>query len=253
MQLHNISMFGVQKKAIEKKEKLLRAITTVINSGIFLNGTKNKELQKRLRTYLGGGYVLPVASGHDALSLAIQSLGCNKNDEILFPVNSYPTAFPIALSKVTPVPIDIDENGQIDIECVKQKYNKRTKAILVVYLYGLMTDIRELVRFARSHNIYLIEDVAQAFGSRFNNKPAGTFGDISCFSFYPTKNIGTLGDGGAIWTKNKRLFTIMRQASLYGEDIRYKSIFVSGHSRLAEIQASALTVYVKDFRKEQQQ
>ncbi len=246
-------MFGIQKKAHEKKETLISVITEVVDSGIFLNGTKNEQLKQRLRMYLGGGYVLPVSSGHDALMLAIQSLGCTKEDEILFPVNAYPSAFPVVLSGATPVPVEIDNNGQIDIGSVRQKCTKKTKAILVVHLYGLMADIREIVRFARSHSIYLIEDVAQAFGSRFNNKLAGTFGDISCFSFYPTKNLGALGDGGAIWTKSKRLYTKMRQASRYGEHTRYKSLFISGHSRLPEIQASALTIYLRDFRKDQVQ
>ncbi len=253
MQPQKISMFGLQKKAYEKKEKLLRAIAGVIDSGIFLNGTKNKQLQQHLQTYLGGGYVLPVASGHDALVMALSSLGCTTSDEILFPVNAYPSAFPVALNGAVPVPVDVDKDGQIDIQSVKKRFNKKVKAILVVHLYGLMTDIEELVRFAHSHNIFLLEDVAQAFGSRFNNRLAGTFGDLSCFSFYPTKNVGALGDGGAVWTKNKRWYALMRQASRYGESIRYKSVFVSGHSRLAEIQASALSVYLKDFKKEQQQ
>lgn len=250
MPFSSISLFGIRKKAQRNKNALIRSIEGVIESGIFLGGQKNREFTNNLNHYLGGGYVLPVASGHDALLLAIKSLGLTKNDEVLFPVNAYPTAFPIALSEATPVPVDVEENGQLDIGDLRQKYTKNSKVLLVVHLYGLMTDMRAIGQFIRSHRLFLIEDAAQAFGSRFDGRLAGTFGDISCFSFYPTKNLGGLGDGGAIWTKHKRLYGFVRQAAAYGESERYKSRFISGHSRLPEIQAGALSLYLKDFNRE---
>ncbi len=186
-----------------------------------------------------------VGSGHDSLVLALQALQLSEKDEVIFPVNSYPTAFPIYLSRATPIPVDCDENGQLSLKEVMKAITKRTKAIIMVHLYGLTGDLGEIAKICRRKNIMLIEDSAQAFGTRFKKQPVGIFGDIGCFSFYPTKNLGTLGDGGAIWTKHKKIYQYLLKAKAYGEKEKYKSEFLSGHSRLPEIQAGILNVYWK--------
>lgn len=233
--------------AQKNKSEILKKISTIIDNGQFLNGRENKSLKKNLAKYLPGGYIVNTASGHDAIYLALKSLNLNSDDEVIFPVNSYPTAFPVILSGAKPVPIDIDENGQINPEEVKKKINSKTKVLILVHLYGLIGKIDEIKEIIKSKEIILIEDCAQSFGACYNKQPVGTLGDIACFSFYPTKNLATLGDGGAIWTKNKTTFNYLEKAIRYGEEKKYKSEFLSGHSRLPEIQAGVLNVYIDKF------
>lgn len=234
-------------------KQISKQIYSVLESGIFLDGKQNQILEKKLTKFLGSGFVTTTASGHDALLICLQTLQLKKNDEIIFPINSYPTAFPLAQSGAKLIPVDVDENGQIDPKEIEKKITKRTKVIVTVHLYGLVGNLRGIIKLARKHNLFLIEDAAQSFGTKFRNKPTGTLGDIGCFSFYPTKNLGTLGDGGAIWTKNKKLHNFLQKAKSYGEKKRYYSDFISGHSRIPEIQAGVLNYYLKLFPSEKKQ
>lgn len=232
------------------KKGLIKTFASVINSGISLHGSQNALLLKNLQHYLKNPFVILTSSGHSALQSALTSLFLKPTDEVIFPVNSYPTAFPIALSQAKPVPVDVDQNGLIDPQEVAKKISKNTKAVVIVHLYGLVTDINKIKNIIKDKKITLIEDCAQAFGSFYKGKPVGTHGDISCFSFYPTKNLATLGDGGALWTKNEKLYQYFKKAISYGESKRYQSDFVAGHSRLPELQAAVLNVYLKSFDKE---
>ncbi len=233
----------VRLHALNYQKELLKNIASVINKGYFFNGQQTKLLEKNLQKYLGKGYVATLTSGHDALSLALSCLKLSNNDEILFPVNVFPTAFPICSSSGKPVPVDCDRNGQIDIDDLLKKLTNRTKAVILVHLYGLVGQISKILNEIKGKNITLIEDCAQAFGSEYKNHPVGTYGDIACFSFYPTKNLGGFGEGGAIWTKHKKYYQYFLKAKSYGEKQRYFSDFIAGHSRLAEIQAGILNVY----------
>lgn len=223
--------------AKKHKKEILKKIAHIIDSGIFLEGKENNLLEKNMRSYLQKGYVTTVASGHDAILITLQSLHLKKDDEVIFPVNAYPTAFAVALSHATAVPLDVDKNGQLDITSLRKKITKKTKAVILVHLYGLTTNIDEVKTICKRYSITLIEDCAQAFGTTYKNRPVGTFGDISCFSFYPTKNLATLGDGGALYTPHKKFYRFFLQAKSYGEKKRYDSNFVSGHSRMGELQA----------------
>lgn len=228
----------------KKHQKEINAVfDRIVASGNFLNGEENKILEKNLSAFLGGGFVCTTHSGHYALASALSVLNLKENDEILFPVNVYPTAFPVCLSKGKPVPVDVDENGQMDYLDLKKKITKNAKAIVVVHLYGNIGNIAEIKQIAKSKKITLIEDCAQAFGSTYNKKPVGTFGDIACFSFYPTKNLSTFGDGGAIYTKKKHFYSYFLQVKSYGESERYLSKFIAGHSRLSEINAGILNLF----------
>lgn len=245
-----IPINSVGIKARKHTTNILKRVSKIIDRGIFLNGVENNLLTRNLQKYFKKGLVVLTASGHDALLLAIESLDLTGDNEIIFPVNSYPTAFPIALSKAVPVPVDVNDNGLLDVKKVAKKITKKTRVIIAVHLYGLIADIKSLKRLIGDKKIYIIEDAAQAFGSRLSDKPAGVFGDISCFSFYPTKNLGAFGDGGALWTKNKSLYKRFLKAVSYGETKRYKSDFVSGHSRIPEIQAGILNIYFQEILKE---
>lgn len=245
----NIDFNDVFLKAKKYSNKILKAVFKVIESKNYLSGKENRILENNLKKYLKGGNVVTVASGHDAILLALQSLDLKPEDEVIFPVNSYPTAFPVALTKAKLIPCDVDRNGLINVNEIAKKINKNTKVIILVHLYGLVVNIDEINKLVKGKNIILIEDCAQAFGSQYKNKPVGTLGDIGCFSFYPTKNLGTLGDGGAIWTKNNSYYQYFLEAKAYGEKNRYNSLFISGHSRLPEIQASILNIYFKNIKK----
>lgn len=214
----------------------------------YLSGKENRILANNLKKYLKGGNVVTVASGHDALFIAISALNLSKNDEIIFPANSYPTAFPISLTKAKPVLCDVDNDGLIDIKQITDKITKNTRAIVAVHLYGLVCNIDEINKLVKGKNIILIEDCAQAFGAKYNNKPVGSLCDIGCFSFYPTKNLGTLGDGGAIWTDSKERYKYFLKSKSYGEIKKYFSEFITGHNRLPEIQAGILNVYFKNIK-----
>ena len=227
----------------DKKNRRAEIISNVIKSGIYFDGLQNKILERKLSKMLPGGYVTTLGSGHDALVLALSVLRLKPTDEVIFPVNSYPTAFPIGLSGAKPIPCDVDENGQIGINKLSQKITKNTQAIIIVHLYGLTGDIEKIKKICQEKKIILIEDCAQSLGTTFKKQPLGTYGAISCFSFYPTKNLGSLGDGGAIWTKKRSYYNYFLKAKSYGERKRYESEFISGHSRLPEIQAAILNLY----------
>ncbi len=240
-----INFNAVRRTVQTYKPAILRSLRHVIDQGIFLNGPENERLEQALVKFLGPGFLTSVASGHDALLLALGALKLGRKDEVIFPVNAYPTAFPVVLSGATPVPVDVDQNGQLDPVALQKAITGRTKAVIAVHLYGLVGNLGEISALCRKYTIALIEDCAQAFGSTYRGRPVGTLGTIGCFSFYPTKNLGALGDGGAVWTKDKRYASYIQAAKAYGERRRYESTFVAGHSRLPELQASVLNVYLQ--------
>lgn len=236
--------------ARKNKKAILKKISTIIDSGIFLNGKEEQNLNKKLKKIFGKGYFITTASGHDSLMLAIRSLNLSLKDKVIFPVNSYPTAFPIFLSGVKGVPVDVDENGQLDPSSLLKNITPYTKAVVIVHLYGLVGQLNKIVEICKKRKLILIEDCAQAFGTKYKGKYVGTFGDIGCFSFYPTKNLGTLGDGGGIWIKKKEHYQFLIRAKSYGENNKFYSEFISGHSRIPEIQASIVGLYLENFKKD---
>lgn len=233
--------------AHQYQKEFKQAFTEVLKNGNFLGGPQTTLLEQQLSSFFGRGFIQSLGSGHDSLHLALTALQLSPQDEVIFPVNSYPSVFPLALTPAKLVPVDVDENGQLDPKAVAQALTKNTKVIVMTHLYGLVGKLSDVMKLAKRHNIYLIEDVAQAFGSKYQQKYVGTFGTFGCFSFYPTKNLPTFGDGGAIWTKNKTLFQKIQQLTRYGEVERYKSLQVAGHSRLSELQASVLRVGLKHW------
>lgn len=251
-----ISFNGVAIAARHHHTRTLQAFSRVLKRGVFLNGPENAHLEKQLTRMLKRGYVTTVASGHDALTLSLLSLKAPPGSEIIVPVNAYPTAFPVVLSGLTIIPVDVDRNGQMDPEQTEKAITPKTRAIIAVHLYGSVGKFDAIQRLCHTHKLTLIEDAAQAFGTTYNKQYVGTLGDIGCFSFYPTKNLGSFGDGGAIWTKDRARYLYLQQATHYGERNRYKSTFISGHSRLPELQAAGLVEYLRAFpgeRKQRQQ
>lgn len=228
-------------KAKKHKKEIEGTISRVVSSGIFLNGPENKQFGINLKRFFTRGFITLTASGHDSIFIALSSLNLKPRDEVIIPANVYPVGFPAAQSGAKLILVDVDQNGLINISGIKNKISKRTKAIVAVHLYGLVADIKKIKKVI-GKKIIVIEDCAQSFGV----KPTG---DIACFSFYPTKNLGTLGEGGALWTKNEKYNAFFKKAVSYGEGTRYSSEFVSGHSRIPEIQAGILNIYFKIIKK----
>jgi len=246
----SIRFTHVPQTAAADETALLSAWKTVIRSGTFLLGKQNEALLRRLTGMLHGGHVTLTASGHDALLITLQSLRLKHADEVLFPVNSNYTAYAVALSGATPVPCDVDNNGQLDILDLSRRRTKRTRVVIAVHLYGLTGDLDAFVAYCKKHGIILIEDVAQAFGSTWRGRMLGTLGTAGCFSFYPTKNLGSPGEGGAVWTKTVSLANRISAATRYGARHKFDSQFLSGHSRMPELTAAGILVFLSHFRKD---
>lgn len=231
-----------------QQKQYIRAFTKILDRGIYLRGPENIKLTELLYKKIGS-YVTLVASGHDALLISLQSLNLNKNDEVVIPANAYPTAFAVVISGAKLVLADVNTNGQLDLDSVTAAITKNTKVVIMVHLYGATGDIESIRKLCNKHRITLIEDCAQAFGTKYKHKPVGTFGVFGCFSFYPTKNIGALGDGGAICSPSKARITQIQKLSFYGEKSRYKSVHIAGHSNLPELQAAGIQIALKNSEK----
>ncbi len=243
-----IPIFNLTKQYKTIKKEMNVAIQRVLSRGNFILGSEVAAFEKEFASCIGISYGVGVASGTDALTFSIRVFGLLGADEILMPVNSYPTFFGIAMSGVTVRFVDCNESGNISIEDLKKRITKKTKAIVVVHLYGNPADVigvRELLKKLHRTDIKIIEDCAQAHGATIGNKKVGTFGDIACFSFYPSKNLGAYGDGGMVLTKNKHIADRIKSLRMYGETKRYESKEVSGVSRLDELQAAVLRVKLK--------
>lgn len=229
----------------EYQLELEAAVLRVIRSGTYLLGPELESFEAEFSRYLGLKHVVGVGSGTDALTLAVKALGLGKDDEVIVPANAYPTVFGVAAA-ATPRLCDVDpETFTISAASVLPALTKHTKAIVAVHLYGMPAPMAEIRQVAKAAGIFVIEDCAQAVGAAIAGKPAGTFGDISCFSFYPTKNLAAMGDGGAVATNSGQLSESVKQLRMYGEDTRYHSLVASAHSRLDEVQTAILRIRLK--------
>lgn len=243
---------AVALQAQKHRKELLAVFDDVLHSGQFLEGAQNLQLKKSLENFLSQPAEL-VASGHDALILSLQALGVRKDDVVVVQANAYPSAFPVAVVGAKIVWCDVTTDGQMDPVALLHILKKFSpKAVVLTHLFGLTGDVAEIVRTCSSKKTLLIEDCAQSFGTTYKNAQLGSFGDIACYSFYPSKNLGALGDGGAVSSKNAKYLAFVHQAKQYGESQRYHSQFVAGHSRMPELQAGALSVYFQHFPEWQQ-
>lgn len=230
---------GFQKYQEEFEAKALE----VLRSGWYVLGKEVEAFEQEFAAYTGAKYCVGVANGLDALWLAFRVLGIGAGDEVLVQGNTYiASVMGITINGATPVFIEPDEYFNIDVEKLEEKITERTKAILVVHLYGQASRMDEVVRICKKHNLRLVEDCAQSHGACFDGKMTGTFGDIGCFSFYPSKNLGAFGDGGAIVTNDAKIAADMKMYRNYGSEKRYYNKVVGANSRLDELQAGLLRV-----------
>lgn len=215
----------------------------VLRSGWYVLGNEVESFEQEFAVYTGAKYCVGLASGLDALWIAFRVLGIGAGDEVIVQGNTYiASVMGITINGATPVFVEPDEYFNIDADKIENKISNKTKAILVIHLYGQASNMSVIMDIAKKHNLRIIEDCAQSHGSCFNGKMTGTFGDIGCFSFYPSKNLGAFGDAGAIITNNEKIAEDIKIFRNYGSEKRYYNKVVGTNSRLDEIQAGLLRV-----------
>ena len=223
------------------------AVSRVLASGYFILGPELERFERDFEAYLGSPYVIGCASGTEAIYLALAACNVGPGDEVLVVAHTaVPTISAISMTGATPIFVDIDSATYVmDAAEVEARITEKTRAIVPVHLYGQMADIDALKKLALKHNLLLIEDVAQATGSTYKGLgKAGTFGDYGAFSFYPSKNLGAYGDGGAVCTNSRENYERLVMLRNYGQSKRYHHDIIGINSRLDEIQAAILSVQI---------
>lgn len=231
------------------KPEIDKAISEVINSTAFINGPAVKEFQVALEKYLGVKHVIPCGNGTDALQISMMALGLKPGDEVIAPDFTFiATAEVIALLGLTPVLVDVEpDTFNISPEAIKKAITPRTRAIVPVHLFGQAADMDAIMQIAAEHNLFVIEDACQSIGADYLNKDnvwkkTGAIGHVGCTSFFPSKNLGCYGDGGAIFTNNDELATKIRSVVNHGMTVRYYHDDIGVNSRLDSIQAAILNI-----------
>jgi dTDP-4-amino-4,6-dideoxygalactose transaminase len=241
---------GGQHKKIQKEVD--NAIEEVVQTSAFINGPKVHVFQKELEAYLGVKHVIPCGNGTDALQIALMALNLEKGDEIICPDFTFvATAEVVKLLGLKAIFVDVDkENFTIDIDDIKRAITSNTKAIIPVHLFGQCANMEAILKIAKENNLHIIEDTAQAIGANYifedgKRKKAGTIGTIGTTSFFPSKNLGCYGDGGAIFTDDDILAEKMRKMVNHGMEDRYHYKYIGVNSRLDSVQAAILSVKLK--------
>ncbi len=228
------------------KAEYEEAAIRVLNSGWYILGNEVKEFEQEFAAWLGVKHCVALNSGTDALILAFRALGVESGDEVIIPANAYiASVIGITENGGTPIFVDADNNMEMDVESIERKITEKTKAVLPVHLYGQSCRMDIIKEICDRNNLKLVEDCAQSHGATFNGKKAGTFGNIGCFSFYPTKPLGALGDAGAIVTDDDELAEQITLLRNYGSKIKYHNEINGVNSRMDEIQAALLKVGLK--------
>lgn len=219
------------------------AFDRVFKRSWYIEGAEDKIFEKKFAEYCGINYCVGVGNGLDALMLSLRALGIGNGDEVIVPSNTYiATALAVTYVGATPVFVEPDiRTFNINPELIETVITERTKAIIPVHLYGQACDMDSIMSIAKKHKLRVIEDCAQAHGATYKGQKVGTFGDAAGFSFYPGKNLGALGDAGAVITNDRELADKIRALGNYGSDYKYHHIYKGYNSRLDEIQAAFLT------------
>lgn len=247
-----IQMVDLKGQYMKIKPEVDAAIQNVIDNTAFINGPVVKEFAQNLSDYMGGCHVITCANGTDALQIALMALGLKPGDEVIVPAFTYvASAEVIGLLGLTPVMVDVDyDTFNVTVENCKKALSDKTKAIIPVHLFGQSCDMEPILNFAKEHNLYVIEDNAQAIGAEYtfsdgHKEKTGTMGTIGCTSFFPSKNLGCYGDGGAIFCKDDGLAEKLRMIANHGQKVKYHHSVIGCNSRLDSIQAAILNVKLK--------
>lgn len=235
----------VSFKTLEKElnTQLKDAFNRVFDRSWYIEGVEDKNFEQKFANFCNVNYCVGVGNGLDALVLALKALNIGSGDEVIVPSNTYiATALAVTYVGATPVFVEPNINTyNIEPNNIEKAITSKTKAIIPVHLYGLPCDMEPIIAIAHKHNLKIVEDCAQAHGATYNGKVVGSFGDAAGFSFYPGKNLGALGDGGATVTNCKELADKVRALGNYGSDYKYHHIYLGNNSRLDEMQAAFLS------------
>src|SRR5665648_528734 len=245
--------FSFVTKRINRELK--EATNRVIDSNWYILGKEVENFESEFANYLGVKYCIGVGNGLEALHIILRAYGIGEGDEVIIPSNTYiATALAVSYTGATPVMVEPDEQTyNINPDLIEEKITKKTKVIMPVHLYGQACDVDPINEVAKKYNLKVIEDAAQAHGSTYKGRKCGTLGDAAGFSFYPTKNLGALGDAGAVATNDKELAEKVRVLSNYGSEKHYYNKYMGFNSRLDEMQAAILRVklrHLDEFNKE---
>ena len=235
---------NLKKVNSEFELKLKEKFNDFIDKGWYILGDEVNQFEQNFAKYCGVNYCVGVANGLDALILGIKAFDFPKGSEIIVPSNTY-IATILAIINAGHIPVLVEPDittYNIDPNLIEKKISKKTKAIIPVHLYGLAAQMDKICEISEKNNLEIIEDCAQAHGALFNNKMVGTFGKVGAYSFYPTKNLGGLGDAGAIITSEENIYVKIKALRNYGSQIKYYNRFIGLNSRLDEIQAAFLNI-----------
>lgn len=270
----NIPLLNLKRQYTYLKDDIEKVILNILESGAYINGPYTKELESKLAKYLNVKHVIGVANGTDALVIALEALGIKEGDEVITtPFTFFATAEAISVVGAKPVFVDVSlDDFNIDVNKIEKAITERTKAIMPVHIFGTPADMDKINEIAKKHNLYVIEDACQAIGAKYRDKTVGGLGDVACFSFFPTKNLGTYGDGGLITTNSDEIASICRALKAHGSGVngeiafnllnnikeeveedkctndtvynpkKYYNYLIGHNSRLDEIQAGILSV-----------
>ncbi len=239
-----IPPFSLNSQISETGEEIEQALIRIFKSGKYIGGEEVKSFEKAFASFVKTSYSVSCNSGTDALILALRALNINENDEVITSSFSFfATAEAITCVGAKPVFVDIDpENYLMDLSLIEKAITSRTKAILPVHLFGRPLDMDKIMEIAEENHLKVIEDCAQAVGASWRGKPVGSFGDVGCFSFFPTKNLGAAGDGGAITTNDVDLAKKISELAIHGSPKRYLHTNIGYNSRLDALQAAILNI-----------
>lgn len=247
-----IQMVDLKGQYLKIKPEIDAAIQNVIDNTAFINGPKVREFSEHLAQYNGSKFAITCANGTDALQIALMALGLKPEDEVIVPAFTYvATAEVIGLLGLTPVMVDVDYNNfNITVENIEKAITSKTKAIVPVHLFGQSCDMEPIMKLAKKHDLYVVEDNAQAIGADYtfsdgHKAKTGSIGHIGCTSFFPSKNLGCYGDGGAIFTDDAELAEKLRMIANHGQQVKYHHKVIGCNSRLDTIQAAILDVKLK--------
>lgn len=247
-----LQMVDLKSQYQKIKPEVDKAVLDVLESAAFINGKPVQDFASNLAKYLGVRHVIPCANGTDALQIAMMAFGLQPGDEVITPSFTYiATTEVVALLKLKPVFVEVDKQTFcMDPESLRKAITPKTKAIVPVHLYGHVAAMEEIMKIAAEHNLYVIEDVAQAIGANYTfsngtTKKAGTIGHVGCTSFFPSKNLGCYGDGGAMYTDDDALAARLRMIANHGQQKRYYHEVVGCNSRLDTIQAAVLDIKLR--------
>nr|WP_247219057.1 DegT/DnrJ/EryC1/StrS family aminotransferase [Synechococcus sp. C9] len=238
-----IPQFDLTRQYQQLQDVLTPIAQAVLATGAYIGGEAVTRFEQAFAAYIGVPYCVSCNSGTDALYLALRALHIGAGDEVITSAFSFiATAEAISLTGATPVFVDVEpETFNLDLTQVQQRLTPRTKAVMPVHLFGRPVDMTALQQLAQAHGLAIIEDCAQATGSTWQGRPVGSWGTLGCFSFYPTKNLGAMGDGGAVTTHDPQLAQRLRELKNHGQRERYCSVTVGVNSRLDALQAALLT------------